>query len=192
MNAMTYVLVPLAQTTIERLLDRRSEAGQPLDAIVSALLDQLEPMKVPHARNESGSSVNYAPRAARGERTRQYDGERGLIYQVLGTAYYANDANEALLAILRQLAASDAQFCLKLAQAVAGRTRNHLATTREAVYPNRPDLMKYVVALVPGWFLGTNIANREKLAILKHACDVAGLTPGKHLQIELPTAGPLS
>jgi hypothetical protein len=191
MNAMTYALVPLAQATIERLLDRRAEPGQSLDEIVTALLDELD------SRRSAPAEINRAPAPAANRNvaprstSRRHSSGRGLIYQMFGTAYYANDANEALLAILRHMAAREPQFCQTLARKVEGRSRNHIARTPEAVYPGRPDLRKYIIELVPGWFIGTNIANREKLVILRHACHVAGLTPGKDLQIELPTAGPL-
>jgi hypothetical protein len=46
-----------------------------------------------------------------------------------------------------------------------------------------------VVELVPGWFIGTNIANREKVQILDRACEAAGITSGKDLRIELPNPG---
>lgn len=191
MNAMTYALVPLAQATIERLLDRRAEPGQSLDGIVTPLLDELESRRPAPADGNSApapaANRNVAPRPT----TRRHSSGRGLIYQMFGTAYYANDANEALLAILRQMAAREPQFCQTPARKVEGRSRNHIARTREAVYPARPDLLQYVIELVPGWFIGTNIANREKLAILKHACHVAGLNPGKDIQIELPNAGAL-
>lgn len=44
-------------------------------------------------------------------------------------------------------------------------------------------------ALAPGWFVNTNISNKQKATILRAACEAAGLVLGRDLQIELPNAG---
>lgn len=87
----------------------------------------------------------------------------------------ASDATEAMINILRDLAQYDDDFFPKLAAKVRGRTRNHIARSRSEVYPSRPDLARYVKEVGPGWFIGCNIANREKNKILRAACDVMGL-----------------
>jgi hypothetical protein len=46
----------------------------------------------------------------------------------------------------------------------------------------------YTTEIVPGWWLGTNIANRDKERLAKIACEVAGLKFGKDLVIEFPNA----
>jgi hypothetical protein len=43
--------------------------------------------------------------------------------------------------------------------------------------------------VVPGWFVNTNISNRQKAMILRAACEAAGLVFGRDLQIDLPNAG---
>jgi predicted type IV restriction endonuclease len=91
--------------------------------------------------------------------------------------------------ILRALSRKNPNFLERLSQQVPSRTRNHIASRPEAVYPHRPELAEYTVELEKGWYLGTNIANREKLRILEKACEVEGLTFGKDLKIVLPNAG---
>jgi predicted type IV restriction endonuclease len=90
-----------------------------------------------------------------------------------------------MLNILADLAQYDDDFFPKLAAKVRGRTRNHVARSRSEVYPGRPDLARYVKQIGPGWFIGCNIANREKEKILRAACEVMGLAFGRDLKIDL-------
>jgi hypothetical protein len=57
------------------------------------------------------------------------------------------------------------------------------------VHPHRPDLHRYTAPIGTGWFVNTNISNRQKAMILRAACEAAGLVFGRDLQIELPNAG---
>jgi hypothetical protein len=65
---------------------------------------------------------------------------------------------------------------------------NHIARKRDDVYPLKLELAEYTVEFVPGWWLGTNIANRATLRIITAACDVAKLKFGHDLKISLPNA----
>jgi hypothetical protein len=109
-------------------------------------------------------------------------------YTLRGEEHGAGDATEAMLGILASLSRDDGRFFEVLAAKVQGRTRNHLARSRSNVYPRRPDLVKYVKQMAPGWFIGCNIANREKEKILRAACEVAGLVFGRDLVITLANA----
>jgi hypothetical protein len=62
----------------------------------------------------------------------------------------------------------------------------HIARLRDDVYPGRPELMEYTIQLVPGWWRGTNIANRDKMRIIEKACEVERLIFGKNISISLP------
>lgn len=88
-------------------------------------------------------------------------------------------AIDALAQDLRALAGSaHDEFFSSLAPKVMGRERFHIARSRVDVYPLRPNLaLQNTVRLVDGWYLGTNIANREKLKILRVACELKGLQP---------------
>ncbi len=101
----------------------------------------------------------------------------------------APTAKDAFLAILRTLAAADGTFCTRLAPLVAECKVNHIARSPAQVHPHSPDLRGETAEIAPGWFANTNIANRQKEAILRAACKVAGIVFGRDLQIELPNAG---
>jgi len=114
--------------------------------------------------------------------------ERGVQYQILGQSRKSENAIEALLDILRTLAKRNPHFIERLAPVVRGRTRNHIARSRNDVYPNKPELTEYTTELVNGWWLGTNIANRDKMRIIEKACEVENLKLGKDISITLPNA----
>jgi predicted type IV restriction endonuclease len=115
--------------------------------------------------------------------------EVGVQYTILGESKKANNAIGALVDILRTLANRNPHFIERLAQVVGGRTRNHVARSRNDVYPHKPELIGSTMQLVPGWWLGTNIANREKVRIIEKACEVEGLVFGRDISIKLPNAG---
>jgi predicted type IV restriction endonuclease len=114
--------------------------------------------------------------------------EKKIVYIILGRKEQADNAIDALLTILRTLAERNSGFLEKLSTVVRARTRNHIAQKREDVYPEKPELIEYTTQLVPGWWLGTNIANRDKMRIIKKACEVESLVLGKDISIKLPNA----
>ena len=88
-----------------------------------------------------------------------------------------------LVDILRTLSELNSSFLPRLAPLVQGRTRNHVARSPALVYPRRPDLGKAAREIIPGWYLGPNLANREKLEIIQVACSLAGLVFGTDLKV---------
>ncbi len=98
----------------------------------------------------------------------------------------AKDATATFLALLRQLAREFPAHMPQMAAAAKGRSRNHIAQSRDEVYPDKPELLNTVVELVPGWYVGTNVANREKHRIVKAACEACGVRFGTDLTFELP------
>jgi predicted type IV restriction endonuclease len=112
--------------------------------------------------------------------------EKDISYQIFGQSKRAANAIGALLDVLQTLAARNPRFLEKLSPVVRGRTRNHIARTREDVYPEKQELIEYAVQLVPGWWLGTNISNHDKMRIIAKACEVENLTLGKDISIALP------
>lgn len=109
-------------------------------------------------------------------------------YQLFGKPLEARNAKEALVEILQELEKRDSNFFEKLSYVVQGRKRNHIANSKQGVYPDRPDLADTAIEISPGWWIGINIANREKKRILIRACEVAKIQFGKDLVIELPNA----
>lgn len=113
--------------------------------------------------------------------------KRAIEYVLLGEARNAPNANAAFVEILYELAQRHPDRLTALAAAVRGSRRNHIARTVEEIYPARPDLAR-AAEIAPGWLVGLNIANREKAAILRTACDVFGLSFGTDVKIDFPNA----
>jgi hypothetical protein len=110
------------------------------------------------------------------------------VYEFLGRRLSARSAIDVVIAVLREMANKDSRFFEKFESVARGRSRNHVARRIEDVYPGHPQLAKYVLEVVPGWYFGTNIANREKKRLLEAACKVAGLRFGTDLRVDFPHA----
>jgi hypothetical protein len=74
-----------------------------------------------------------------------------------------------------------------LAAAVKGRTRNPIARSVAEINPARPDLAR-AAEFSAGWLIGLNIANRDKMAIIRTACTLFGVRIPEDLEITLPNA----
>jgi hypothetical protein len=166
---MTTAMISIRSNLLADLLKLRSTDDESLDEVLSRLLS-ADARATPAVKIASPTR-DVAP--------------VGVCYQLLGETHVASDASEAMINILRELAQYGDDFFPKLAPRVRGRTRNHIARSRLEVYPGRPDLVRHVKEVAPGWFIGCNIANREKDNILQAACDVMGLTFGSDLKIDL-------
>ncbi len=162
-------LVPLSPEAVAALSAARASESEALDAVVLRLLREQRG----NPRPTSGRDIERSAAAG-----------CAFEYELLGKVARAVNASAAMVAILRELQARDATFLERLARRVTSRSRNHVARSRLLVYPHRPDLAeKYTREIVPGWFVGTNIANREKRMLIVEACDVAGLVLGRDLKL---------
>jgi hypothetical protein len=103
-----------------------------------------------------------------------------------GKAYAYNNAKEAMVMVLRELAKGDLTFLERCSQHpdAQGRKRRYVARTPEELYPDRPDLREFHEALPGGWLVSTNLNNVLKKTIIKLAADVAGLIFGKDVIVE--------
>lgn len=110
---------------------------------------------------------------------------RTISFRFFAESVTSANANEALIEILRRLAVMNVERIALLAEAVRGRSRNHVAKSVEEIYPARPDLAR-AAEFSPGWLIGLNIANRQKMAIIRTACDIYGLRLPDDLDIALP------
>lgn len=174
---MNLALISIAPDVLARLLALRSTDLESVDDVLRRVL--AEP------KNAGATASQAAPnRVAAAANV----GSSNVHYLLAGEEHAASNATEAMIAILSSLAQRDRDFFETLAARVRGRTRNHLARSRADVYPERPDLARYVKQIAPGWFIGCNIANREKEKILRAACKVAGLTFGRDLKIDMANA----
>jgi len=170
---MNTAMIPVASDVLARLLTLRRSERESLDEVLRRVLPAAKPPMTSAERamaatpSTNGGTVSY-----------KLDGE----------THVASDATEAMINILSDLAQYDDDFYPKLAEKVRGRTRNHIARSPSEVYPGRPDLARYVKEVGPGWFIGCNIANREKNKILRAACEVMGLDFDRDLKIKLAHA----
>lgn len=105
---------------------------------------------------------------------------------ISGRAYSYQNAKEAMVIVLRELAKTDASFLERCSQHpdAQGRKRRYIARTAEELYPDRPDLRDFRAALPGGWLVATNLNNVLKKTIIKLAADVAGLSFGKDVVVE--------
>jgi predicted type IV restriction endonuclease len=112
---------------------------------------------------------------------------RQVAVVFFGTKSEHQDGISALIFILKELEKRRPGFLLEFAKIAPGRRRNHISKIRADVYPNKPELEVYTTnELGGGWWLGTNIANREKQRLIQIACDVFGVKFGREIQIDLP------
>jgi hypothetical protein len=159
---------------------------RPAPEDVEAFLASIGPAEFRKAVVPSGNPANQRS-AAHSDGTQPVSA-RKISYRVLGQSKHAVNASEALIDILRILQKRNSSFLERLSLLVRARKRNHIARTREDVYPLKPELIEYTMELVPGWWLGTNIANRDKMRIIQKACESEQLVLGKDIVIKLPNA----
>jgi hypothetical protein len=169
---MNTAMISITPNVLTRILALRMSETESLDDVLRRTLPPISrPVEAP------------ASRATSAKRTRNGG---GIPYQIDGELHLASDATDATISILNELAQYDDNFFSKLAAKVQGRTRNHIAQSRSGVYPARPDLARHVKEISSGWFMGCNIANREKEKILRAACAVMGIAFGRYIKIEFP------
>lgn len=171
---MNNAMISVAPDVLNRILALRLSETETFDQVLRRTLP-LNGRQTPLA-------------AARGASETQPANGTIVSYHLNGEFRGASDATDAMIDILTNLAQYDDNFFSKLAAKIRGRTRNHIAQSRSEVYPDRPDLMRYVKEIGPNWFIGCNIANREKEKILRAACEVMGIVFGRDLRVELPHA----
>jgi predicted type IV restriction endonuclease len=100
---------------------------------------------------------------------------------IKGREYSYDNAKDAMVIVLRELASADASLLERCSQHpdARGRKRRYIARTAEELYPDRPDLRDLRENLPGGWLVATNLNNVLKKTIIKVAAEVAGLTVGK-------------
>src|SRR5581483_1910658 len=103
-----------------------------------------------------------------------------------GKAYPYNNAKEAMLIVLPQLAEADPLFLERCSHHpdAQGRKRRYIARTPQELYPDREDLREMRETLPGGWLVATNLNNVLKKTIIRLAAEVAGLTFGKDVIVE--------
>ena len=111
---------------------------------------------------------------------------RGVSFSVFGKEYTAPSASDALIRILEMISSRDPTKLMDFAQEAEGRSRKHIGRSAGEIYPDRHDLK--VAEFYPGWFVGLNIANREKMRLIRAACSVYSLTTPGDVTVTLPNS----
>jgi len=170
---------------------------------VAAFLAQLAPDSLsttgaaarPQIARKTGGAVSVQP-----DRSKPADqkpatspegtalGDRAVTARIFGQHRSYPTASLALVDVLRSIAARDPAKIAELSSRVRGRTRNLIARTPNEINPSRPDLAR-AAEFSPGWLVGLNVSNREKMAIIRLACEVAGLSMPDDVDIDLTSRG---
>lgn len=103
-----------------------------------------------------------------------------------GKAHPFNNAKDAMVIVLRELAKTSPDFLERCSQHPdsQGRKRRYIARKPEELYPDREDLRDMSEPLPGGWLVATNLNNVLKKAIIQLATEVAGLRYGKDVVVE--------
>ncbi len=103
-----------------------------------------------------------------------------------GKTFPYNNAKEAMVLVLGELAKADEQFLERCYQHPnsQGRKRRYIARTSQELYPDREDLREMSATLPGGWLVATNLNNVLKKTIVKLATEVAGLEYGKDVRVD--------
>lgn len=110
---------------------------------------------------------------------------REIIYIIFGEERHSSNAKGAFIDILTEIGKRYYDRLEDASQAVAGRTRKHIARSENEVYPARPDLAN-AIEFAPGWLVGLNVANREKSRIIRGVCDAVGIQFGHDVVVQFP------
>ncbi|MHA6724191.1 hypothetical protein [Sphingomonas sp. RS2018] len=111
--------------------------------------------------------------------------QEGITFIMLGKEHHCANAKLATVEVLRNLAIRDPSRIPALADAVRTPTLNRIAHTPAEINPGRPELAN-AAEFAPGWLVGLNISNRDKMRLIRAAAEIYELTLPEDLQIELP------
>ena len=169
---------------------------------VAAFLAQLVPgsSMIMSPRPTRGAPKEPAPQSARIDSAEALDGDllapppesqpkadRAVTARIFGQQRSYPTASLALVDVLRAVASRNPDRIAELSTRVRGRTRNLIARTPNEINPLRPDLAR-AAEFSSGWLVGLNISNREKMAIIRAACEVVGVSMPDDIDIDLPNA----
>ncbi len=181
------LLMELLAEKAENICGFRPSAEQIENFIVETLVQQKPVLPTPRGRQVPKVGKGNVPLPGDTASPPQ-PVSRKITYQLFGRTCSARNSQVALEEILKEMEKRDRAFYEKLSRKVQGTRRNHIARRKEEVYPKRPDLAVKATEISPGWWIGLNIANREKKRILLRACEVLGIEFGKDLIIDFPNA----
>ena len=155
-----------------------------LDAVASFVSSRVR-AGVPEGQKTAVSQVpsGQQPVAAAGGRP----GPDRLGFRLHSREFSASSARDVLIKVFEELAARDKSFLERFAaRARHGRTRRYVAREKSELYPGRPDLAdEYSHQLQSGWWIGTNYHRQGITKIIQLASEVAGISFGTDLMINV-------
>jgi hypothetical protein len=175
------LLVEMLTSAVESRAGVRPDADD-----VAEFLAGLGKTIIVEAQRTSQTQPNSSPTPrAIPTRTTNESSRSGKLV-LLGKAHAYNNAKDAMLIVLRELAKSDPLFLERCSQHpdAQGRKRRYIARTSEELYPDREDLRDMRDTLPGGWLVATNLNNLLKKTIVRLAAEVAGLKFGKDIIVE--------
>lgn len=140
----------------------------------------------PKAPRLPATSLRQSPDAATAASASMTDQTRGINFRIFEKDYVAASASDALVRVLEIVCSRNPAKLPDFAREAEGRSRKHIGQSAGEIYPDRHDLK--VAEFCPGWFVGLNIANREKMRLIRVACTVYSLTIPGDVAITLPNA----
>jgi len=144
----------------------------------------------PVAENKSSASVATAsllPDIPQSPSKAAAPDDRSITYMIFGEHRNARNASVALVDVLRCIARRDPAKLVEVSAAVKTPKRSHVARSPQEINQGRPDLAR-AAEIAPGWLVGLNIANRDKMMIIRAACRIYGIAMLEELDINLPNA----
>ena len=170
------ILMELIADKVESLCGYRPD----LDTVASFLSSsaQVRGAQVPKPQTQT-------PQPAAGHLDNR--GPSTMGFRLGDTEFPARSAQEVLIKVFEELAARDKTFLERFAAIPRhGRFRRYVAREKLDLYPNRPDLCEeFSHQLKSGWWLGTNYSRKGISKIIRMAAEVAGLTFGRDLTINV-------
>ena len=143
----------------------------------------VPPQRVPEP---SSSALAEKPSALPSvQSAEQYPGriQYRFSVEVLGQRVGGKCGKDATLAALRLFASLDPACLPRLRKLTQKRCRVYVSDNPAEMYPARSShLAAKRVEFAPGWFMITNIGDKEMCTILRAACEATGLEYGKDVR----------
>ena len=110
----------------------------------------------------------------------------GIGFTLFGQFHPCGAAREVMIRVLQEFDRRDPTFLERFVSRKHGRKRRYVSTDRLDLYPGRPDLAEvHYAELKPGWYAGTNYSRQVIESIILLACDVASVSFGSDIQMDL-------
>jgi len=175
------VLVEMLTSAVESKAGVRPDA----DDVAEFLAELGKPIVLEQQAGNRPLPNKPAPLRSAPPSSSHESSRRGTLI-ILGKAQPYQNAKDAMIIILRELALSDPSFLERCSQHpdAQGRKRRYIAKTSEELYPDREDLREMNEKLPGGWLVATNLNNVLKRTIVRLAAEVAGLRFGTDVIVE--------